>query len=111
MIYKVMRPAELAEFETMERSSGSADDRRDGFIHFSLSSQLPATLARHFSGEDDLTLLGFESTDFGTDLKWEWSRGGDSFPHVYGTMELSQIRIRESVTLRPDGHQLPVGLP
>jgi uncharacterized protein (DUF952 family) len=62
---------------------GSADDRRDGFIHLSSREQLAGTLAKHFSGQDDLVLIQFEARALGEALRWEVSRGGQLFPHLY----------------------------
>jgi len=66
--------------------AGSADDRRDGFIHLSQVHQLAGTLARHFRGEHDLVLVEFDAAALGSALRWEPSRGGDLFPHLYGEL-------------------------
>lgn len=65
--------------------TGSADDQRDGFIHLSAAHQVEATLARHFAGQSDLVLVAFAENNL-VGLKWEASRGGQLFPHVYGTL-------------------------
>lgn len=65
---------------------GSADDLRDGFIHLSLPSQLPGTLDKHFRGQADLVLIQFAALDLGGNLRWEPSRGGEEFPHLYGAL-------------------------
>jgi uncharacterized protein (DUF952 family) len=66
--------------------AGSADDRRDGFIHLSAHHQLEATAAKYFSGIEGLCLVAFDADDLGRDLRWEPSRGGDNFPHFYGAL-------------------------
>ena len=66
--------------------AGSADDRRDGFIHLSVEHQLAGTLARHFRGARDLVLVEFDAAALGSALRWEPSRGGDLFPHLYAEL-------------------------
>lgn len=88
-IYKVCVAAEWAAAEPAGRYGGSADDRRDGFIHFSTAAQLPGTLARHFAGRDDLVLIAVEADALGDALKWEPSRGGDLFPHLYSALPVT----------------------
>lgn len=70
--------------------AGSADDLRDGFIHLSAAHQVEATLARHFSGQSNLVLIAFEESTL-AGLKWETSRGGQLFPHVYGTLPTAKV--------------------
>ena len=88
-IYKVCGAAEWADAETSGEYRGSADDARDGYIHFSTAAQLPGTLAKHFSARDDLLLIAIDADALGAALKWEPSRGGDLFPHLYGTLATS----------------------
>jgi uncharacterized protein (DUF952 family) len=88
-IYKVCAAAEWAAAETAGRYEGSADDRRDGFIHFSTAAQLSGTLARHFAGRDDLVLIAVDAEALGDALKWEPSRGGDLFPHLYAALPVA----------------------
>lgn len=66
--------------------TGSADDRRDGFIHLSAAHQLAATAAKYYVGIDGLCLAAFAAADLGENLRWEPSRGGDHFPHHYGPL-------------------------
>jgi uncharacterized protein (DUF952 family) len=66
--------------------AGSADDTRDGFIHLSTASQAAGTLAKHFRGQHDLLLVRFEARALGDNLKWEVSRGGEEFPHLYAAL-------------------------
>lgn len=66
--------------------AGSADDERDGFIHLSAVHQVRATAERHFKGVEDLVLVAFDEAALGSALKWEPSRGGDLFPHLYGPL-------------------------
>jgi uncharacterized protein (DUF952 family) len=88
-IYKVCGAAEWAAAQAASVYEGSADDARDGFIHFSTAEQLTATLARHFSGRDGLVLVAVEADRLGEALRWEPSRRGALFPHLYGTLPVS----------------------
>ncbi len=86
MIFKIL-PAE--EWETAKENgtyNGSADDNRDGFIHFSASHQLHGTAKKYFSNKEGLLLVAFNPETLGDSLKWEPSRGGDLFPHLYGPL-------------------------
>jgi len=86
---------------------GSEDDRRDGFIHLSTSAQLDGTAAKHFAGREDLLLICYETGDLGETLRWEPSRGGALFPHVYGTLNTGDARWVRPLPLGPDGHIFP----
>jgi uncharacterized protein (DUF952 family) len=90
-IYKVLRSAEWAEAQARGVFTGSPVDVRDGFIHFSTREQLEETIARHFSAERDLVVLEVDSAALGEKLKWEPSRGGALFPHLYGELPLSAV--------------------
>jgi uncharacterized protein (DUF952 family) len=71
---------------------GSEVDTRDGFIHFSTAAQLAETAARHFAGQTDLMLVAVDGDALGAKLKWEKSRGGDLFPHLYAALPLAAVR-------------------
>ena len=87
---------------------GSDLDRRDGFIHFSTAEQARETAAKHFAGERDLLLLYVDTTKLGDDLKWEPSRGGALFPHLYGDLALAAVTKVEALPLGPNGeHNFP----
>ena len=90
-IYKVLRAAEWADAQARNAFSGSPDDVRDGFIHFSTREQLDATIERHFAGERGLVVLEVDAAALGDKLKWEPSRGGALFPHLYGELPLSAV--------------------
>ena len=90
--------------------TGSADDVRDGFIHFSLREQLPGTLAKHYRGQDDLLLVRFEAAVLGDALKWEPSRGGALFPHLYGTLAIRHAIAVDELKLVGEIPALPEGL-
>ena len=89
LIYKIV-PRALWEI-AVERGlfAGAPADLADGFIHFSTAAQLPETAARHFHGMKDLLVVGVDADALGEALKWEPSRGGDLFPHLYGSLAVS----------------------
>ena len=85
-IYKIVRQHEWDEVQKTGIFTGSADDRRDGFIHLSTAGQLRTTFSKYFASEDNLLLVTLEAGLFGPALKWEPSRGGEDFPHLYGDL-------------------------
>jgi len=91
-IYKILPRAEWAAAQQAGRFEGSAVDHADGYIHFSTAAQAPETARRYFSGLTDLVVLEVEADDLGAALKWEPSRGGDLFPHLYGALAADQVR-------------------
>lgn len=93
LVYKVLRAHEWAKFQSSGQFAGSPDDVRDGFIHLSTAEQLPGTLARHFSGEEGLVLVELDAAQLGASLRWEPSRGGSLFPHLYGVLRSSDVRL------------------
>lgn len=108
LIFKVCGAAEWAAAEALGRYEGSADDKRDGFIHFSTVAQLDGTLAKHFAGRADLMLIAVEAGALGDALKWEPSRGGDLFPHLYGPMPVAAVSWTRPLPLDAAGrHRLP----
>jgi uncharacterized protein (DUF952 family) len=107
-IYKICPAALWREAERLGRFRGSDVDRRDGFIHFSTSEQVAETATKHFAGETDLLLVHVDSAALGDRLKWEPSRGGALFPHLYGDLDLTAVRNVDALPLGPDGrHQFP----
>ena len=91
LIYKVLRPSEWAHAQASGVFSGSPDDVRDGFIHFSTAEQLDATIGRHFAGEREVVVLEVAAAALGDALRWEPSRGGAVFPHLYGELALANV--------------------
>jgi uncharacterized protein (DUF952 family) len=89
IVYKI---AARNEWEAAQRQGvyrGSKDDLRDGFIHLSTKSQVSTTLLRHFAGQHDLLLISFEAGTLGEALRFEASRDGQQFPHLYGELDTS----------------------
>ena len=91
-IYKICTAAEWNEAERHGRYRGSAVDRSDGFIHFSTAAQAAETAAKWFAGQLDLVLVSVDAGSLGDRLKWEPSRGGALFPHLYGDLPLDAVR-------------------
>jgi uncharacterized protein (DUF952 family) len=91
LIYKILRLAEWAELEAAGETLGSPDDRADGFVHFSTAEQVPGTLERHFAGETGLMLLAVDADAAGPALRWEPSRGGALFPHLYRQLTKADV--------------------
>ena len=83
---------------------GSAVDARDGFIHFSTAAQVAETAARHFAGQDGLVLVRVDASKLGDRLKWEPSRGGALFPHLYGALDPATISAVDPLPIRLNGH-------
>lgn len=82
-IYKILPAAMWAQALEAGVFTGSPVDTADGFIHFSTASQVRETAARHFAGQTDLVLVAIAIEQIGRPLKWEMSRGGQLFPHLY----------------------------
>jgi uncharacterized protein (DUF952 family) len=99
-LYKICPSPLWREAERAGVFQGSKDDIRDGFIHFSTAAQVAETAARHFAEQQDLLLIGVEAERLGQALIWEPARGGDPFPHLYGSLPLSAVT---SVALLPIG--------
>lgn len=113
IIYTMVRAADWRAAEAAGAYHGSADDRRDGFLHFSAGDQLRASAAKHRAGEAGLLLVAVETAALGEALRWEpaGSRPG-LFPHLYGALPLSAVRGVTPLPLGPDGtHAFPAGIP
>ena len=103
IVYKVMS---AAEFERMQRDGvfeGSPADITDGYIHLSCGSQLAGTLDKHFSGVDGLVLAAVDLSRLGDTVRWEPSRGGQLFPHIYGHLPIGAVVSVGAVERSADG--------
>lgn len=105
LIYKILRPAEWAKLQAEGQTAGAPVDLADGFVHFSTAAQLPETLAKHFAGEQGLALLACEAEAMGSELRWEPSRGGQDFPHLYRMLRMDDLLWSRALPLGPEGHQ------
>jgi uncharacterized protein (DUF952 family) len=108
-IYKICPASNWREAERQGTYRGSADDARDGFIHFSTAEQLAETVKKHYFGQTGLFLIAVDADALGDDaLRWEPSRGGDLFPHLYGELDLGAVTAVLDLRARSDGgHDLP----
>jgi uncharacterized protein (DUF952 family) len=110
LIFHICRKEEWAAAQAAGRYGGSSQDQADGFIHFSDAAQVEASAAKHRAGQDGLVLLTVEAAALGAALKWEPSRGGALFPHLYGDLPLSAVRRVDDLPLGSDGrHVFPPG--
>jgi uncharacterized protein (DUF952 family) len=115
LIYTLVRGIDWQAAERAGAYTGSADDRRDGFLHFSNAAQLRASAAKHRAGEADLVLVEVEAAACGEALRWEPAAGGSRpglFPHLYGALPLSAVRSVTALPLGADGaHVFPPAIP
>lgn len=103
VIYKIAGRQEWAAAEAAGRFDGAAVDLADGYIHFSTAGQVAETAARHFAGRDDLVLVAVDTAAIAAALKYEPSRGGALFPHLYGPLPLTAVRAVNALPLGADG--------
>jgi len=109
-IYHVCKIDEWAEARKGGGYGGSSQDQADGFIHFSASDQVVESVAKHRAGQDGLVILEVDPARLGQDLKWEPSRGGKLFPHLYGRLPASAVTRSAELPLAADGsHVFPIG--
>jgi uncharacterized protein (DUF952 family) len=106
-IYKICDSALWREAERAGTFSGAPVDHADGYIHFSTAEQAAETAARHFAGKIDLLLVAVDAAALGSALRYEPSRGGQLFPHLYATLPLSAVRWVKPLPLGSDGHVFP----
>lgn len=112
IVYKICPAALWREAEAKGRFNGAPVDVADGYIHFSTAGQARETAARHFAGQNDLLLVAVDAPALGQALKWEPSRGGALFPHLYAPLPLSTVMSVEPLPLGPDGgHLFPDAIP
>ncbi|MFB2531213.1 DUF952 domain-containing protein [Paracoccus sp. p4-l81] len=104
LIYKIFRDTEWQALEAEGETAGAPVDLADGYIHFSTAAQVAETAAKHFAGQDGLWLIAVDSEDLGRSLKWEVSRGGAEFPHLYRRLTLDDVAFARPLPLGPDGH-------
>ena len=110
-IYHMCRADEWAQARATGSYAGSSQDKADGFIHFSTAAQIVVSAAKHRGGQDDLVLIEVPAEALGDALKWEASRGGALFPHLYGALEIAKVARHAPLKLGPDGrHIFPWGL-
>ncbi len=107
MIYKIFRAQEWADLQAKGETLGAPIDIQDGYVHFSTAEQVKETAAKHFANETGLVLLACDADQFEADLKWEPSRGGALFPHLYRAFRITDVAWQCDLPLGPDGHEFP----
>ena len=110
LIYKIFRMAEWAMLRRDKETAGAPVDVADGYVHFSTADQVVETASKHFAREDGLMLLAIDADMLGDALKWEPSRGGALFPHLYRNLLLSDVHWAQPLPLKAGQHQFPPGL-
>jgi uncharacterized protein (DUF952 family) len=111
-IYKICPASAWREAERQGVYRGSADDARDGFIHFSTARQVAETVQKHFFGQSELLLIAVDADALGRALRWEPSRNDELFPHLYGELDLGAVMDVLEMRTRPDGtHDVPELVP
>jgi uncharacterized protein (DUF952 family) len=115
LIYTLVRATDWRAAEQAGAYHGSADDRRDGYLHFSTAAQLRASAAKHRAGIADLLMVEVSTDALGAALRWEAASGGSRpglFPHLYGVLPLAAVTQRVPLPLGADGlHQFPPFIP
>jgi uncharacterized protein (DUF952 family) len=106
LIFKIAGAAEWRAAAAVGIFSGAAVDRADGYIHFSTAAQAADTAAKWFAGRDDLVLAAIDADALGADLRWEPSRGGALFPHLYASLPFSAVRWTRALPLGADGRHI-----
>ena len=105
-IYKIVPASLWQKARDAGIFEGAAIDLTDGYIHFSTSNQVAETAARHFAGIDGLVLAAIDADALGPALKWEPSRGGDLFPHLYGALPLAHVLWVKALPLDTSGRHI-----
>jgi uncharacterized protein (DUF952 family) len=107
-VYRLLAADVWERARALGSFSGTEHDVRDGFIHFSTAAQVAETAARHYAAQTGLLLLWVDTAALGAALRFEPSRGGALFPHLYGELPVSAITRTEPLELAPDGtHRFP----
>ena len=106
IIYHMCRKDEWAAAQATGFYGGSSQDQADGFIHFSNKDQIVKSAAKHRTGQKGLLLISVDADDLGDALRWEASRGGQLFPHLYGDLAVEAVAKAEDLPLGPDGKHI-----
>ena len=106
LIHHMCKREEWQAAEATGAYGGSSQDRADGFLHFSTAEQIVESAAKHRAGQDGLLLLTVDAELLGDALKWEISRGGAQFPHLYGDRPLSAAIRVDELPLGPNGKHI-----
>lgn len=111
LVYKICDRSAWEQARAGGRYFGSSDDTRDGFIHLSAPDQVAGTLEKHFAGQDNLLLIAIDAAALGRALRWEPSRGGALFPHLYQPLDFGAVISETPLFPGADGrYRLPEGI-
>jgi len=110
LVYKILTGPQWADLERAGATVGAPVDLADGYVHLSTGEQVAETAARHFAGQAGLMLLALEADRLGAALRWEPSRGGALFPHLYGPLRVEDLSWARPLPLGPGGHEFPEGV-
>ena len=106
LIYHICRADEWADANHSGKYPGSSQDQADGFIHFSTATQVRTSAAKHRAGQDNLILLEVNTDQLGDALRWEASRGGALFPHLYGDLSVHDVVRADPLLLGVDDYHI-----
>ena len=108
--FKILTRPQYDQFRADGLFRGAPVDLADGYIHMSTRDQAAETAAKHFAGQDDLVMLMIDLAAYGDSIKWEESRGGALFPHLYGELKMASVAGKVVLRIGDDGlHQFPAG--
>ena len=108
--FKILTREQWEQWRADGEFTGAPVDLADGYIHLSARDQVAETAAKHFAGQDDLVLAMIDLAALGDSVKWELSRGGALFPHVYGVIPMSAVTTKAKIRFGSDGrHVFPAG--
>jgi uncharacterized protein (DUF952 family) len=107
IIYKIATDEQWQEAEKEGSFTGSAVDIEDGYIHFSTKQTVIETARKHYKGQDDLWLIAISTKEMSDKLRFEPSRGGELFPHLYEPLDLSHVAWKKPLPLIDGEHQFP----
>ena len=109
LIYKILTADQWAAWQASGTFTGAPIDLADGYIHTSTAQQAQETADKHFAGQDGLVLAALDADHFGVALKWEVSRGGALFPHIFRSIALAEVIWVRPMPLVDGKHQLDFG--
>lgn len=107
LIYKIFRADEWRDLQAKGETLGAPIDLADGFVHFSTATQAQTTADLHFTGVEGLVVSAIETDRLGDALKWEVSRGGDKFPHLFAPLKLTDVVWTKPLPLVDGVHKFP----
>ncbi|WP_033419194.1 DUF952 domain-containing protein [Pseudorhodobacter ferrugineus] len=107
LIFKIFRRPEWNDLRSLGETAGAPIDLADGYVHFSTAAQVAKTAALHFADQSDLVLVAVEADGLGGALKWEPSRDGALFPHLYRHLRMADVLWDKALPLGASGHIFP----